>query len=207
VRAKLKSLPDFQTKDRESDCVWLLKAIKGIMLCLEGQRFLFLSLDDAFAHYYAYRQGADTSLAMYLDEFKNLVDLLEHYGGSISSYPALLAAIKRKTNKEKAKKACDKALGLSFLKWANHCHFGKNLWTDLENQFSRGNNQYPNNLTEAYSLLVSYKAEKSGQQRLPNPDRWLTARNYWRSHRAHFYPSHHSRHGWGHAHAHHLLQL
>jgi hypothetical protein len=36
------------------------------------------------------------------------------------------------------------------------------LTTDLENQFTRGNDQYPDTITDAYNLLVSYKKPATG---------------------------------------------
>jgi len=48
---------------------------------------------------------------------------------------------------------------LAFLKQADRRRFGT-LWADLENQFSRGNDQYPIDLTAAYSLLVNFKPPK-----------------------------------------------
>jgi len=63
--------------------VWILEAIKGITYRFEGQRFAYLSLDDARTSYYTFRQGKDESLADYLENFCYHVDILEHYGGSI----------------------------------------------------------------------------------------------------------------------------
>jgi hypothetical protein len=53
---------------------------------------------------------------------------------------------------------------LAFLKQANRCCFGT-LWANLENQFSRRNDQYPINLTAAYSLLVNFKPPKREEPR------------------------------------------
>jgi hypothetical protein len=65
---------------------------------------------------------------------------------------------------KRLKIARDRTLALAFLKRANRCRFGT-LWADLENQFSRGNDQYPTNLTAAYSLLVNFKPPKRDQPR------------------------------------------
>jgi hypothetical protein len=45
---------------------------------------------------------------------------------------------------------------LAFLKRADRRRFGT-LWANLDNQFSRGNNQYPIDLTAFYILLVNFK--------------------------------------------------
>jgi len=65
---------------------------------------------------------------------------------------------------KRLKIARDRTLALAFLKRADRCHFGT-LWADLENQFSRGNDQYPTNLTAAYSLLVNFKPPKRDEPR------------------------------------------
>lgn len=65
--------------------MWLLANIKGIMMRFEGQRSLFLSLNDAERNLAMFRQGADMSLSTYKTEFKNLVDVFEHYGGRVLS--------------------------------------------------------------------------------------------------------------------------
>jgi hypothetical protein len=58
----------------------------------------------------------------------------------------------------------DRTLALAFLKCADRRCFGT-LWADLENQFSRGNDQYPTNLTASYSLFVNFKPPKRDKPR------------------------------------------
>ena len=161
MKAKIRSLPDFSTHDKNSDCVWILKEIKGIMLRFEGQRYIFLSLYDAHQHaYYHYRQGPDTSLSKYLEDFQGLIDVLEHYGGSIGHDDGLVAVTQGGTPEKKKQASRNKAVALAFLRQADRKRFGA-LWADLENQFSRGNDQYPTDLTAAYSMLVNYKPAPS----------------------------------------------
>ena len=44
MKAKLTSLDDFKTKSLDSNCIWILKEIKGITYGFEGQRYIYLSL-------------------------------------------------------------------------------------------------------------------------------------------------------------------
>jgi hypothetical protein len=160
MKAKLTSLDDFETKSHESDCVWILKEIKGITYRFEGQHNIYLSLNNARISYCAYTQGAEDSISSYLGHFRSLVEVLEHYGGTIGEDPGLLdatAAVSSDTDNttKRLKIARDRTLALTFLKRADRHHFGT-LWADLENQFSRGNDQYPINLTANYSLLVNF---------------------------------------------------
>jgi hypothetical protein len=87
MKAKLTSLDDFEAKSHKSDCVWILKEIKGITYRFEGQRYIYFSLDDARTSYYAYTQGAEDSISSYLEHFRSLVEVLEHYGGAIGKDP------------------------------------------------------------------------------------------------------------------------
>ena len=158
MKDKIKSMAEYQTKMLEGDCIWLLKGIKGIMMRFEGQRSLFLSLGDAEHNLAIFKQGPDMSLAAYKTEFENLVDVFEHYGGLIGAYPALQILVDKKFTDtlDRAKHARNQKLAMDFLNGADRHRFGT-LWADLENQFARNNNQYPADLTEAYSMLVSYK--------------------------------------------------
>jgi len=70
MKAKLKSLDEYEEKDCNCDCVWLLMAIKGITYHFKGQRFTYLFLDDACTNYYTFKQGQDESLADYLENFQ-----------------------------------------------------------------------------------------------------------------------------------------
>jgi len=169
MKAKLTSLDDVETKSHESDCVWILKEIKGIKYRFEGQRYIYLSLENARTTCYAYTQGAEDSISSYLEHFCSPVEVLEHYGGVIGEDPGFLnatAAVSADADHatKRLKIARDRTLALAFLKRANPRRFGT-LWADLENQFSRGNDQYPTNLTAAYSLLVNFKPPKRDEPR------------------------------------------
>jgi hypothetical protein len=134
-----------------------LKEIKGITYGFKGQRYIFLSLDEARTNYYAYTQGPDDTIAIYLEHFTSLVEVLEHYGGAIGEDPGLLDSTDASSDAtQRVKTARDRTLALVFLKRADRRRFG-DLWHDLENQFTRGNDQYPIGLTAAYSLLVNFK--------------------------------------------------
>ena len=169
MKANLTSLDDYDTKSHESDCVWILKEIKGIPYRFKGQPYIYLSLNDARTSYYAYTQGAEESISSYLEHFCSLVEVLEHYGGAIGEDPGLLDATAASsanadnvTKRLKIARAC--TLALTFLKRANRRRFGT-LWANLENQFFRGNEQYLTDLTAAYSLLVNFKPPKRDEPR------------------------------------------
>ena len=49
----MKASVEFKDSNARKDCVWLLKAIKGVMMQFERQQDLFLSLDDAVEKLYS----------------------------------------------------------------------------------------------------------------------------------------------------------
>ena len=155
MRAKIKQRHEFETRDAASDCGWLLKEIKGVMMRFEGQRKLTHSLDEATTKLYSYRQGPDMTCQTYREEFTTMVDTIEHYGGVFSPHSYLFTVAPGETDAQKRKYVRDQWLATMFLRRADKRRFG-GLIDDLENQYSRGNDQYPKDLTDAYHLLNSY---------------------------------------------------
>jgi hypothetical protein len=56
-----------------------------------------------------------------------------------------------------------KSIAIGFLKRAGKTRYG-GLWIELNNQFTCGQDHYPNNLMGAYNLLLNSKAPSSWQQ-------------------------------------------
>jgi hypothetical protein len=183
MKNKLQSLGSYDMKSNKFDCVWILNEIKAVTLRFEGTRYIFLSIDDARTEYYSYTQPNTQSLADYLRHFQSLVDVLEHYDASVgedkafldkagilmeveepdvkdSDYPVQM----RKYNLKKALTARNRTLALSFLKRADKTRYGS-LWTELENQYTRGTDQYPKDITAAYNMLLNYKEQHIGNNR------------------------------------------
>jgi hypothetical protein len=173
MQSKLESLEHYNTKSIACDCVWLLQEILGITHRFEGTRNVFISLDDAWSSYYAYRQGHNQTLHEYLKEFQALVQVLEHYraalgaeapyqdsvNAQIMAGDGLTPAEYRTRSVAVAKK---KSVAIGFLKRAGRKRYG-GLWSDLENTYTRGQDYYPNDLTGAYNLLLNYKPPPSHQ--------------------------------------------
>jgi hypothetical protein len=124
MRARIKSSPDFDKHDANQDCEWLLTTIKGIMLRFESQRFVLLSMADATQQIFTFCQGQEMSLAKYYEDFKNLVEVFEHYGGDIGISPSLIATIITGTEVEKRAAARTMYVGILFLRGANRKRLG-----------------------------------------------------------------------------------
>ncbi len=183
MQSKIESLDEYETRSTACDCVWLLKEIQGITHRFEGTRFVLISLDDAWSNYYSYHQGAQQSLHEYLKEYQSLVQVLEHYGAAIGAEGPYIESVKDKLRttllstvapQELRKRALAAAklqtIAIGFMKRADKRHYG-GLWSELENNFTRGQDHYPADLTNAYNLLLNYKAAPGPGQRPPRRDR------------------------------------
>jgi hypothetical protein len=162
MQSKLESLDDYTSKNQDCDCIWLLKEIQGITHRFEGTRDVFISIDDAWSNYYNFRQDGKQSLHEYLKDFQSLVQVLEHYGASIGTESPYVEAVKGRVTIEnpgldpnspafrrKATTAArHRSIATAFLKRANQRLYG-GLWSELENNYTRGQDQYPVDLTSA----------------------------------------------------------
>lgn len=170
MRSKLESLDDFGAKSDDCECIWLLKEIQGITHHFEGRHNGFISLDDAWSGYFSCRQGQQQTLHEYLKDFQSLVQVLEHYGAALGAngpyQDSVKAHVRREApegltledyHKREVAAAKKKSLAISFLKGADRKRYG-GLWSDLKNNFIRGHDHNPEDLTGAYNLLLNYKA-------------------------------------------------
>jgi hypothetical protein len=172
MQAKLKTVEHYEKMDENLDCLELLKAIKGIAYKFETQGYIYLSLDDAKSEFYSYKQGRYESNSDYLTKFKSMLEVITHYGGNFGNDLALVRE-EMKRNKMKVSslsipgnssydkmisKAQERACALAFIKRADKHRYGA-LLVDLLNNYTRGNDQYPDNMTTAYNLLINYKTQ------------------------------------------------
>jgi hypothetical protein len=173
MQSKVESLDEFEAKSGDCDCVWLPKEIQGITHRFEGTRNVFISLDNAWSSYYSYRQGNKQTLHDYLKEDQGLVQVLEHYGAALGAEGPYQDAVRdavgdnvmeetpgladQEYKRRTVIAAKKKSVAIGFLKRVDRKRYG-GLWSDLENLYSRGEDQYPTDLTGAYNLLLNYKA-------------------------------------------------
>ena len=161
LRAKIRSNGSYLAKKADSECGWLLKEIKGIMMRFESKRKPMHSLNEATGNLYAYRQN-HASMQTFRDEFTTLVDIVKHYGGTFAPHPKLMEDAEGDTDEEKQQALHDEWLAMLFMRAADPRRFGA-LMADLKNLYGRGRDQWPEDLTEAYSMLVDYEAPPSAR--------------------------------------------
>ena len=173
MQSKLKTIDSWEDIEIKRNCLKLLLEIKGIAYKFESQGYIYLSLDDAKDEFYSYRQGKSESNADYLTKFKSMLEVINHYGGYFGNDPALVRAEMKRENMNVTRKsypgnveydsmidkAKHRASALAFIKRADPTRYRK-LLIELANNFTRGNDQYPADMTIAYNLLINYKTEK-----------------------------------------------
>ena len=173
MQSKLESLAEYESKNKDCDCEWIIHEIQGITHRFDSTRNIFISLDDAWSLFYAYRQSTEQSLHDFLKDFQCLVQVLEHYGAVFGHELPFQQAVRERikstapddTTDANITKLCVSAakkryIAICFLKRAHTGKYG-GLWTDLENSFSRGVDHYPNDITGAYNLLLNYKRHQN----------------------------------------------
>lgn len=174
MRAKLKSLADFDEKETEGDCEWLLKQIRGVCHNFEEQHCIFVSLHRAELSFLSFKQNPGVSLSSYLEDFKTRLEVYEHHGGAFGIDPGRLKAAKAlpwapsdpaAAGYDALLSLCarDRSLAVNFVMGADPVLFG-NLQADLQNQFARGNDQFPKDLVSGYNMLVTYEPPSAQRQ-------------------------------------------
>jgi len=118
MQSKLKSVADFEDHNDKSNCIWLLNAIRGVIMQFEGQWYLNLSLREVLYNFTHYWQYLGVSLATYLEEDQTIIDTLEHYRGHIGAEPGLLA-VEVGAAEVKKEHSQNKVIALGFLDGTN----------------------------------------------------------------------------------------
>ena len=164
IQAKLKALDNYNTMETNSNLIELLKSPKGITYNFNNQQYVPQLLYDTMSNFYHFRQPKDMTMIKYLEAFTNLVDIIEQYKGTIGHDQALLEndptykALNTPTDNQttEAKDHCrEQFLAYALIAKANPNRFG-HLQKELDNNFAKGNNQYPKMIMKAYQLLILY---------------------------------------------------
>ena len=186
LKAKLKGLDEFEAKENDKDCAWLIKQIKLIHFSFEDKKDPFMNLVDAKNDLSTKYQGRNESLAAFYTKFKNRVEVIEHQGGCIGTDTALVVYILEQDNMPilarkvqegddlNANKknivnvakntARERYLASLFLKVVSRAKYGT-LLNDLQNQVTWGQNVMPTTLAGAYDICNNYKGTSTRDTR------------------------------------------
>ena len=149
----------------KNDPVQLLKMIKDIMSSFQSQRIRQLSITTSMHQLYNLRQYQHELSKDFKQRLVNAVDVVYHCGGTIGEFEVLIteAAESDGTSysnvvgnenqlKKYRQKAKDKFIGILMIFLANEAKF-KRLKNELENDFTKGNNEYPESLADSNPML------------------------------------------------------
>jgi hypothetical protein len=186
MQGKIKSDEDYKKTHEDSNGLKLIKVIKGITYKFESQKNIYLALDNDKCTFYSHHQGPEETNVNYMSKFKNTVEVIERYGGNIGDDKVLiteeLKVALKSTNQGVLSTATAKQIetatltarrkshAIAFLKRTDKHRYGQ-LVTDLEYQYTRGNDQYPTGVTEAYNLIVNFKRTAVARKRHPGTTR------------------------------------
>lgn len=185
MRAKLGAIPDFDVIEDDKNSANLLREVKGISYEYDGHRNPYLALDDAKTKIYKYYQKENDTNVSHFNTFRALVEVIEHHGGNIGNDDALVnieiknirphddistvggdqLALFRAVSRSNA-------LAIGFVKRSDRARYGE-LIDDLENQYSRGADQYPVDLPKALNTIDCYvrgRTTTRNQRRPPAPN-------------------------------------
>lgn len=167
MRQKIEATDDYEEMSEGFDSIMLLKTIKDIAYSFQGQnKDLAQALHEAKRRFYLIAQGRSATTQQYLEQFTNMVDVVEHSGGQVGIEPALESALAEERGKnvedltpQERVEAQSRYLGAAFILGADKTRFAK-LIESLENDHLQSKGGWPKTLTTAYNLLVNWKGQQ-----------------------------------------------
>ena len=168
MKAKVKSLDEHTERSGNNDCAWLLEQVRAITLQFDAKRNSFLSLMDARTSFLTCKQGEHQSPHEYLNTLRGWAETIESYGGTVAEHHGLIDEQDDEGNVRdvatRAALARDRTLGMALIRGADPQRYGT-LIMDLANQHAMGIDNYPQDLTAAYALLVNYRTPTNARTR------------------------------------------
>jgi len=172
IVSKLLSLEDLETWKETGRCDELIKGIQQIMMRYDHQKCAYVMLFRQLRYFYGYRQKENQTLHAYYEVFLIMKENISRYGGNFGDQKAVIKSLMEKDNvvyetatddelKHYAPLAREKFLATAFLLGGRLDTYG-NLVTDLENDFLKGHDSFPNSVSESYHLMANYVQRRTG---------------------------------------------
>jgi len=160
MKNKLQSDSAHETIDDTFDVISLLKLMKDAMCNAHDKKSPALQAVAAWKQLMMASQKEHESLLNYYKRFQSLVERVELLCGDIE--PKRVAARDPKYAKSKSQAAMiekekGEMLAIAFMEGANKCF--KPLLNDLEQDYSLGDDKYPNTVEEALQVLSMYEQQ------------------------------------------------
>ena len=171
MKARLKSLDEYEERTAADDCKWLLSNIQAITMQFDEKHHGYTSMLDATAGFLNCRQQVGQSVANYVEALKNHIDTIEYHGGTIAMNinlaPETASDGRVLSEKERVKIARDCTIGAALIRGTDRTRYGT-LQTTLMNQYCNGKDEYPTDLSSALGMLgATYQTPTNA----PRPNR------------------------------------
>jgi hypothetical protein len=146
MKARIKTLADYQTKAKANDCFWLLQKIRAVTMELDEKKHGTMSLLDAQCELLNCRQGHNQTVSKFKETLKGWADAIRFHGGSVAervgSVSILDATGNERTIEQREEVATEETLAMLMIRGADPTKYGT-LIADLSNQFVKGKDEYP----------------------------------------------------------------
>jgi len=172
VTTRLLALEDLQDWKEEGRVDELLKSIRQAMMSHQHKRCAYITLFRELRNFYSYRQRESQTLHKYLEVFQVQVENIKRYGGSFGNHVVYIRELMSRDDLDYSDieedseimskyedQASMKFLAIAFLLGGRVEIYG-DLFTDLENDYLKGRDFFPDTVTEAYNLMSSYVPRK-----------------------------------------------
>lgn len=171
LKAKLESITDWKTIHHEKDALRLIQEVKNIIYKFEDQSYPMHSLFRANETVYLIKQKDDESNVKYYERFCNMVEAAEQYGASFGvdkacyttdeDYKDLPGSEKTKESEIAAAQARTRERYLAYI-FVYRLDYNRyqGMKKDLMNDCTKGKDNYPSTVLDAYNLIVNYKYDR-----------------------------------------------
>jgi len=172
VRARIQADANWDNINTDCDVIRMLQLIRNCEVQRQTRRDDMQTLVEATKSAINYRQGSQSN-SEYYENFKDKVATADRLGACIGETPGLIQTRlievaldeDNPTPAELAQATLEvkeKFLARLFLTNADKKRYG-GLSRDIENEHTRGNDTYPDDLTTAYDYIVNYVAPRAGR--------------------------------------------
>ena len=170
MRSKIEAKPSYKKVATKRDVLELLRFIKDVTHNFQSEKNPDQGLHEAKRRFYLQYQDQTVGVTQYHDKFTNMVDVIEHCGGTIVDGMVLKDAILEAVAAEVVdgliaariedlyNETRERQMACAFLLSADRSRYGR-LIEELENSYVEGNDRYPKTLEEAHKRLEYWKQD------------------------------------------------
>jgi len=169
VEAKLKIATAGKKWEESGNCAQLLNMLQQITMNYDHNRNKYMMMNKHIREFYAYRQKDEQDIHQYREVFDVMIENIHQFGGNVCHHPRFVRELMVEDavdpdDKNMPKmvkglyenKVKQRFLAIQFLNGANSARYAQ-LIADLENSFSRGHDDYPETVDEAYRMMANYQ--------------------------------------------------